>query len=151
MFMLHLLIFVQGSPALSFEADVGSSTTKRLSKLCIAAWDGHSIIVLRMILLGFLIKYLIGFCWDNFHFVVDSLTSPWFNVWVISNTETYLIILTLVLVGLWASQGNQWMKYRIGYFKRKIWLFFGFCPKCGERLSYTQAGRAVCTNGECRK
>jgi len=38
----------------------------------------------------------------------------------------------------------QKLRYRLRYWKRAIWLFFGFCHKCNTRLNYTTRGKPVC-------
>ena len=38
----------------------------------------------------------------------------------------------------------QYFNYKLIYFKRKIWRFFGFCHRCNTRMNYTTTGRPIC-------
>jgi hypothetical protein len=37
-----------------------------------------------------------------------------------------------------------WWNYKLLYFKRKIWIAFGFCPRCNCRVNFDRTGRALC-------
>ena len=36
--------------------------------------------------------------------------------------------------------------YRLRYYWRKICHFFGYCPKCGARVSFTRSGQPICNS-----
>jgi predicted amidophosphoribosyltransferase len=40
----------------------------------------------------------------------------------------------------------QKLKYKFNYWKRKILLALGVCPKCWSQVNYTPKGRAICPN-----
>lgn len=44
---------------------------------------------------------------------------------------------------------KQKLSYKWFYYKRKIWRFFGYCEKCGEKMNYTTSGRPICP--ECSR
>ena len=37
-----------------------------------------------------------------------------------------------------------WREYKLRYFKRVIWLAFGYCPRCNCKVNWTRNGHAVC-------
>jgi predicted amidophosphoribosyltransferase len=40
----------------------------------------------------------------------------------------------------------QKLKYKLNYWKRKLALAIGLCPKCWQRVNFTSAGRPICPN-----
>lgn len=38
------------------------------------------------------------------------------------------------------------IQYRLKYYKRRLWLFLGKCPRCGCPVNYTTKGRPICPN-----
>lgn len=39
---------------------------------------------------------------------------------------------------------KQKLRYKYEYWRRKILLFLGICPKCGTKVNYTTLGRPIC-------
>jgi len=40
----------------------------------------------------------------------------------------------------------QFLRYRLNYWVRVLCHLFGFCPRCGERVSSTQHGTVFCSS-----
>lgn len=38
----------------------------------------------------------------------------------------------------------QTIRYRLKYLHRAVWLFFGLCHRCNNRLNHTSKGRPIC-------
>jgi hypothetical protein len=43
------------------------------------------------------------------------------------------------------------LEYRIKYYYGSFMELFGYCHKCGTKMSRTGVGRLICTNIDCKK
>jgi len=42
---------------------------------------------------------------------------------------------------------KQRLIYKLRYWRRAVWRFFGRCHKCNGALNYTSKGRPICPGG----
>lgn len=54
-----------------------------------------------------------------------------------------VIVIALLDIGL-TFFSNNWYACKRRAIKRRIWLTFGFCPRCNCRVNFTRNGSAVC-------
>lgn len=67
------------------------------------------------------------------------------------NAVVIILFVLLMLASVVLAKGEQWCQYKWLYVKRSVFNAFGHCHKCRGNLSYTENGRGICLNEECKK